>query len=135
MVPLGTNTYSGHLCARDREFLSKEQSTLLPVLGPISTCRMVSRRPSGSDLMVFDLAVKTLASMCERPCSPEAGSSRHPETLATMNPRASPACFGLGPAHFLPPQSSKLHGLCLCCSLCLECSSLVSAWITTSGPT
>lgn len=101
VVPIGTNTSS-----RDREFLSKEQSTLLALLGLISKCRMVSRRPSGSDFTVFDPAVKILAPMCESPCVPVAGSSGHPKTLDTMNPRASPACFGLGPAHLLPPQST-----------------------------
>lgn len=100
-VPLGTNTSS-----RDREFLSKEQSTLLALLGLISKCRTVSRRPSGSDLMVFNPAAKILAPVCESRCIHVAGSSGHPKTLDTMNLRTSPACFGLGPAHLLPPQST-----------------------------
>lgn len=86
--PLGTNTYSGHLCARDREFLSKEQSTLLPLFGLISKRKMVSRRLLWIGSHGLRSCCQNLVSMRERPCFPVAGNSGHPKTLATMNPRA-----------------------------------------------
>lgn len=68
--PIGTNTYSGHLCARDRGILEQRAEHTASSFDLISKRKLVSRRPSGSDLMVFDPAVKILVSMHERPLLP-----------------------------------------------------------------